>query len=246
MKSLPVSSTHPTPESEARSLAYELAKARNELIQHYRRQCKLGPREAVARVDEADCRATAEAVLSSPLRDTTWAGLEYIAAVDPELAVRRWEEVKEAAREELAGGHRAAACLESADSACWKRAQFLALRESLAGQWRPAIGVEWSLIDVMVQALTLQMHWTQRLVELDALESSEEDGTLKPPRLNMADAIEQAAGMADRFHRMFIRALRQLRDLRRYTVVIQAVDQVNIGQNQLNVAGAGEPEAGGG
>jgi hypothetical protein len=54
-------------------------------------------------------------------------------------------------------------------------------------------------------------------------------------------AIDQAAGMVDRFNRMFMRALRQLRDLRRYTVVIQSAEQVNVGQQQVNVAAS--PEA---
>ena len=53
----------------------------------------------------------------------------------------------------------------------------------------------------------------------------------------VAEAIEQAA-MVDRFNRLFLRTLRQLRDLRRYApaVTIQNAGQVNIGQQQVNVA----------
>ena len=49
--------------------------------------------------------------------------------------------------------------------------------------------------------------------------------------------MELAATMADRFQKMFVRALRALRDLRRYapTVVVQHAQQVNLGQQQLNV-----------
>jgi hypothetical protein len=36
-------------------------------------------------------------------------------------------------------------------------------------------------------------------------------------------------------NRIFLRTLRQLRDLRRYTVVIQNPGQVNIGAQQVNV-----------
>jgi hypothetical protein len=45
--------------------------------------------------------------------------------------------------------------------------------------------------------------------------------------------------MAARWHRMFQRTLRNLRDLRRYPpqVVVQRVDQLNVAQQQLNVAG---------
>ena len=48
-------------------------------------------------------------------------------------------------------------------------------------------------------------------------------------------AVEQAAAMADRFSRMFLRALR---DLRRYApaVIVQNAGQVNVAGKQINVA----------
>ena len=53
-----------------------------------------------------------------------------------------------------------------------------------------------------------------------------------------AEAIEEAATMVDRWNRLFLRTLRQLRDLRRYTpsVVVGNVSQLNIAQQQMNVA----------
>ena len=44
--------------------------------------------------------------------------------------------------------------------------------------------------------------------------------------------------MVDRWNRLFLRTLRQLRDLRRYTppVVVRNVSQLNIAQQQMNVA----------
>lgn len=49
----------------------------------------------------------------------------------------------------------------------------------------------------------------------------------------MAAAIDQAANMVDRFNRIFVRAIRQLRDLLRYTpqVVVKSAGQVNVGGN---------------
>ena len=43
--------------------------------------------------------------------------------------------------------------------------------------------------------------------------------------------------MADRFHRIFLRTLRALRDLRRYAgpVIVQQAGQVNVGGQQVNV-----------
>ena len=49
--------------------------------------------------------------------------------------------------------------------------------------------------------------------------------------------------MVDRFNRLFMRTLRSLRDLRRYSpsVVVQNVGQLNLGQTQLNIGQAGAP-----
>lgn len=59
----------------------------------------------------------------------------------------------------------------------------------------------------------------------------------KSPYQSEADAIEQAYRLADGHNRQFLRVLRQLRDLRRYApVVIQNAQQVNVGNQQLNVS----------
>ncbi|HET8670641.1 MAG TPA: hypothetical protein VFM05_08475 [Candidatus Saccharimonadales bacterium] len=60
----------------------------------------------------------------------------------------------------------------------------------------------------------------------------------KSPYQSEADAVDQAHRLADGYNRRFLRVLRQLRDLRRYTpVVIQNAQQVNVGNQQLNVSG---------
>ncbi len=48
--------------------------------------------------------------------------------------------------------------------------------------------------------------------------------------------------MVDRFNRLFLRTLRQLRDLRRYTpaIVINNPRQVNIANQQVNTTGNAE------
>ena len=55
--------------------------------------------------------------------------------------------------------------------------------------------------------------------------------------LDVAAAMDQSGAMADRFHRMFLRGIRALRDLRRYApaVVVQNAGQVNVGGQQVNV-----------
>ena len=65
------------------------------------------------------------------------------------------------------------------------------------------------------------------------------------PRLDRAQAEEQAAAMVERWNRMFLRALRALQETRRHAppaaVTIQNTGQVNVGlQQQVNVAAPGE------
>ena len=59
------------------------------------------------------------------------------------------------------------------------------------------------------------------------------------PTVSEQEALEHAVQMADRWNRIFMRTLRQLRDLRRYSVVtINNPTQVNIaneGGKQVNI-----------
>lgn len=65
---------------------------------------------------------------------------------------------------------------------------------------------------------------------------AEADAGWLPPRLDQADAIEQAVMMADRYQRAFLRLLRALRDQRRlFDSLVVAGGQVNIGDRQVNV-----------
>jgi hypothetical protein len=59
------------------------------------------------------------------------------------------------------------------------------------------------------------------------------------PRVSEHHAIEQAAAMVDRFNSFFVRCVWNLLDLRRHclSVVVQNAGQVNVGGQQVNVAG---------
>jgi hypothetical protein len=61
----------------------------------------------------------------------------------------------------------------------------------------------------------------------------------QPPRLPDAQGTAEAAGMVERCHRLFLRALRALQDRRRLglPVVVRRANQVNIAQQQVNLAG---------
>lgn len=76
------------------------------------------------------------------------------------------------------------------------------------------------------------------MMMLDALKNADDQPAgLQAPRVSMATAIEQSANMADRFHRIAMRTLRQIRDLRRFSapVIVKNAGQVNVGNSQVNV-----------
>jgi hypothetical protein len=63
-------------------------------------------------------------------------------------------------------------------------------------------------------------------------------GRHEAPRVSDAAALAQAAAMVERFQRLFHRALAALQaGRRRAPVVVRHARQVNVGQQQVNVAG---------
>ena len=228
-------------DSVANVLARKLADARQELVAEFEEHHGLSRQEALDRARELDQPSLAQHIQRQPLRATTWTNLDQLAAVDGSLAIQRWSELVDEAAGELESGHHAAETVESSKRECWERAEFLARRAQLASDWAPQSGMEWALIDAMCQALTMKQYWIKRMIVTDAIETSEiSDAPHQTPRVDTFRAIDQAATLIDRFDRLFMRALRQLRDLRRYmpSVVVQHADQVNVGEKQLNVAGA--------
>lgn len=69
-----------------------------------------------------------------------------------------------------------------------------------------------------------------------------DDGYWTRPTITEVQSLGQAVQMADRWKRIYIRTLRQLRDLRRLApVTINNAGQVNIaaeGGNQVNLGGS--------
>jgi hypothetical protein len=153
-------------------------------------------------------------------------------------------------------GLRAAMALETQTSTPMDRARFLAVRDALIEEWRPRGGLEMALIDQLAQAYAVHQYWTQVLAtrtqeqaagdRSQRLENARHErsgthwGQWLPPRVSEAEAINEAAQMVDRWSRLFLRTLRQLRDLRRYAapVTIHNPAQVNVGHQQINVAAA--------
>ena len=143
----------------------------------------------------------------------------------------------------------------------WNIAKYLGLRESFVAEWQPRGGIELSLIDMLAQTFFQWQYWLEETIKRSQSRPREEhyeyqkwkqwnektkdskswqDGYWFPTYVSEQQDIEHAVQMADRFNRIYMRTLRQLRDLRRYApVTINNPNQVNIahdGGQQVNVA----------
>src|SRR5438105_12351363 len=82
------------PASEAGVLASELTAAFKSLVENYAGLYDVSESEARAKFAEPSS-AYEEQMLHGPPDQVSWSGLEALARRDPELAQRRWEEIKQ-------------------------------------------------------------------------------------------------------------------------------------------------------
>jgi len=178
------------------------------------------------------------------VQDITWGHMSAVGEVDISDGLKLWTRVRMAADDELESGKRGAK-VAGDNTTPYSLAQYLAIRDSFADQWQPQGGIESAMIEMMAVSYSLQMYWSTVAHERatrthdaqrEALRRYEAGGW-KSPYQSEADAVDQAHRLADGYNRQFLRVLRQLRDLRRYApVVIQNAQQVNVGNQQVNVS----------
>ncbi len=198
-----------------------------------------------------------------PSESISFWNLQELNDNSPAMAQNLWEMIKRDAALEFESGHRAAAALEPADYMidAWNRASYIGLRESLCEEWQPKGGIELTMIDAIAQAWLMLQHWTEESVKRATTRPRREDHQFREwkkwqtaksvkqwddgfwdiPYVYEQKAIEHVAQMADRWQRMYFRAIRNLRDWRRYTpqLNIKNANQVNIatdGGQQVNVS----------
>ena len=239
---------HAAAADDAGELAGEVAAAFGELLDGFQQHFRLSAEEAAARADEPDPGA-GERIMRCPPDQVSWIDLRDLAKSDPALALRRWEEVKEAARAELRSGHRAARAIDGMNQGAWARARFLALRDELAEAWRPRGGLERQMLDQMAQAQTMLWLWQEVLTTYGLLlgrgrerrQAARNLGPCEPPRQSDAEAAAQSAAMVEYWQRFYLRALKALQDQRRAgpRVVVRRAGQVNVAAQQMNVVGRG-------
>jgi hypothetical protein len=209
-------------------------------------------------------------LITKPADKIGFADLLALYGNNPATAENLWSKIKQEAKYDFESGNRAAKAFEPADylKDAWNRASFLGIRESLCEEWKPKGGIELSMIDAIAQAWIQLQFWTEESVKRVKTKQREEDfafqewkklkrdpnlkqwqkkGEWDAPDEMERNAIEQAAQMADRWQRMYFRAIRSLRDWRRYTpqVTINNPNQVNIatdGGQQVNVNNPADSE----
>jgi hypothetical protein len=177
-------------------------------------------------------------------QEVTWGHVAAVAEANTDDALTLWARVRKAADDELESGKRGAE-VAGHNANPYERARYLAIRDAFADQWRPQGGIESAMIEMMAVAFSLQLYWCEiahdRAIRVcDAQSEASKryaSSGWKLPYQSEADAVDQAHQLADGYNRQFLRVLRQLRDLRRYApVVIQNAQQVNVGNQQVNVS----------
>ena len=183
---------------------------------------------------------TLEDALDAASEDLTWQAMGYLEDEQPGCFETLWERLKQYARDELESGNRAASVVVG-DRRPLSRARFLVLREKYIREWEPRNVLETQVIDAICQAQTLREYWMTLATERVAVECQierftiETQGKRREMTIDGSESARDAREEAERWDKVFIRAVRALRDLRRYTTPVI----VNNQGGQVNVAGEG-------
>lgn len=174
-------------------------------------------------------------------QEVTWGHIAADAEANPDDALNLWARVCEVANDELESGKRGAK-VAGHNANPYALAQYLAIRDSFADQWKPQGGIESAMVEMLAISYSLEMYWSgiahDRAIRVcDAQSEASKryaSSGWKLPYQSEADAVDQAHRLADGYNKQFMRVLRQLRDLRRYSpVVIQNAQQVNVGNHEF-------------
>lgn len=256
----------PKRDKRDRVVLEELAAFRSDLVEtvsrhvewllDYDREADLPitPAEATTRARRPGSRD----LLEQEPQQVSWHDLANSMEHRPDHARAAWEHVKEAAREELRMGVRGARSVERTFSEPYERAQYLVILEALREALGPRDGVEDLLVQQMAGAYEQGLRWQARAVERVEHESwagersrrwarenmrpaererDDADYGWIPPRLSDAAAIDQAATLADRYQRSFLRLLRTFREMRGVVgALVMTGGQLNVAEKQIVTA----------
>ncbi len=206
-------------------------------------------------------------LMSLPLESLNFVDLMELQQYAPRVAEWFWERAKREGRKEFESGHLAANITFPVGymRQVWNIARYMGVRESFIDEWNPGGGIEMALIDMLAQTYFQWQYWLEETVKRSITEERREhpeysrwkdqraqtndltkewDSQWLRPFVTEQQALEHSTQMADRWNRTFMRTLRQLRDLRRYSpVTINNANQVNIaaeGGKQVNIGEASD------
>jgi hypothetical protein len=244
---------------EARALANQMAEGYKRKV-HYLKKILLSlsetdPYRERFTPEKIDASAREESVLefllAHPAEDLTWSDLQETMERSADEAAILWQALKKIARQSIASGEYASHAVMGNQTPL-RRAQFSVMLDAFTSGWQPRNAIELSLVETLVQAHISYNYWLGSVAAAaehsgyaaEAIDSNaKRHEQWNPPRLTSQETIDNAMAMADRFNRLFLRTLRQMRDLRRYSVplTINSPAQVNIieGGQQVNAVKLG-------
>ncbi len=219
-------------------------------------------KRAFEHLDEDGAARMLSRLNSIPVDSISFLDLAELWGASPHHAERMWQRIKDEAQAEFESGHLAAGVFTSVEwmREAWRKARYLGLRQSFVEEWQPKGGIELALVDMLAQSFFQYLYWTEEAVKRSQTEPRREaedyiqwkeakaaereasgwgPGYWDIPYVREQQALEHAAQMADRYNRLFLRTLRQLRDLRRYAppVIVNNGGQVNVANQQVNLSG---------
>jgi hypothetical protein len=240
------SSEHSAAKAELSELARELIRGFGEEVEEYRKYCNLSPQEACQRTAE-NSPERIDYILSAPPNEVSWSDLDALAQKDPVLALQRWESIKEAARNEIRSGYRAARIVEDGDGPM-ERARFAAVRADLVADWQPRNAMEKLLVDQLAQWQVLLWRWQDALSTWTscarcAPRQAKKGQPYETMRVWESEALEGAARKVELLQRLYLRTLKALQDQRRPrpAIAVRHAEQVNIGPVRISVDNLGLP-----
>jgi hypothetical protein len=207
------------------------------------------PEKIEAMASGADTPGAIAKLRSSPFERITWHDVSAAVEEDAEMTTLCMQSLFDSAEDYVKAGIYASDAIGFKSP--FERAQFSYIRNAFIAEWQPRGGIEASLVDTLAQCYVAWQYWLSRSFSIANNEdmvieqkkrnkTPYDEGGWQPPRVTASEYLERATQMADRFNRMFLRILRQMRDLRRYAapVTINNPKQVNIaadGGQQNNV-----------
>ncbi|HET8671246.1 MAG TPA: hypothetical protein VFM05_11630 [Candidatus Saccharimonadales bacterium] len=207
------------------------------------------PEKIEAYASGADRPDAVERLRATVFHHVRWDDLMAAHEQDPEQAAACLQAIYERAGDFVRAGLLSSNALDL--KMPFERGQFSYIRMRFQEEWDPRGGIEASMVDTLAQCYIAWQYWLKRAFQAaNNMDSASEQmakkktryegGAWDPPRVTAVAYLDHCTQMADRFNRMFLRVLRQMRDLRRYSVpvTINNPKQVNIaadGGQQVNV-----------